>query len=381
MKILLTIHHELTPNAGAPGVTWQLGQEYQKLGHQVQFYSFDNLPHQLPEKFGSVMFPEFVASKILALTRKQAVDVVDSSTGDAWIWTKIRRHQTSPTIVTRSHGLESIDHLERQEEVKRGQIQLSWKYPLYWGGFRLWEVETSIRNADLVLLCNQRELEYIVKQLGVNKERIRMVSNGITKEFLNLPFEPTPLTENSSIGIAQIGSYIPRKGIKYGASALNQILARHSQVKVSFLGTGCSEAQVYADFEPSVRDRIQVVPFYAHEQLPTLLRGHQIKLFPTLFEGFSVAVLEAMACGLTPVTTAISASEDLIRDGECAIVIPPRNCQVIEQTLERLITDRTELDRLRQQAQVTAQSYGWEQIARNNLNLYEVALDRRRQYQ
>ena len=44
MKILLAIHHPLDPNLGAPGVTWRLGQEYIKLGHEVKFFSFDDLP-------------------------------------------------------------------------------------------------------------------------------------------------------------------------------------------------------------------------------------------------------------------------------------------------------------------------------------------------
>ena len=61
MKILLTIHHHLDPNSGAPGVTWKLGQEYQKLGHEVEYYSFDKLPH-LPGMVESMMFPEFLAS-------------------------------------------------------------------------------------------------------------------------------------------------------------------------------------------------------------------------------------------------------------------------------------------------------------------------------
>ena len=39
MNILLTIHHDLDPNAGAPGVTWKLGQEFQKLGHDVDYCS------------------------------------------------------------------------------------------------------------------------------------------------------------------------------------------------------------------------------------------------------------------------------------------------------------------------------------------------------
>ena len=265
MKSLLTIHHNLDPNSGAPGVTWKLGQEYQKLGHEVEYYSFDNLPHKLPEMVESMMFPEFLANHLLTLSQKQAVDVVDASTGDVWVWAKLRRTSNSPALVTRSHGLEHIMHLENLEEARLGNLNLSWKYPLYHGGFRLWEVANSLRDADLSLFSNHRDLEYAVEKLGVDIGRTRILANGIPEAFLNLDFEPTPEAENSVIRIALLATYIPRKGIHYGVPALNKILACYPQVEVSFVGTCCPEAQVHADFEPSVRDRIRVVPRYLYK--------------------------------------------------------------------------------------------------------------------
>ena len=380
MRILLTIHHELDRNAGAPGATWQLGQEYQKLGHEVHYYTFDNLPHKLPALVESIMFPEFVASHISALSRKQAIDVVDASSGDAWVWAKLRRtsEDNCPLLVTRSHGLEHIMHLENLEEARRGNLHLSWKYPLYHGGFRLWEAATSIRYADLVVLLNHRDAEYVVEKLGVNSEQTRIVANGIPEEFLNLPFEPMPQAEDSAIYIAQVGNYITRKGIEYGAVALNAILARYPQVKVSFLGTGCSETEVHADFEPAVRDRIRVVPRFTHETLPDLLCGHHIKLFPTVSEGFSLALTETMACGLAPVTTTTPGPMEIVRDEHNGILVPPRSSHAIKQALERLIADRPYLERLRRNAYATAQRYSWARIARDNLAFYEEALCQQR---
>jgi glycosyltransferase involved in cell wall biosynthesis len=218
-----------------------------------------------------------------------------------------------------------------------------------------WEVATSIRYADLVLLLNHPDAEYVVEKLGVNSEQTRMVANGIPEEFLNLPFEPMPKAEDSTLCIAQVGNYIARKGIEYGAVALNAILARYPLVKVSFLGTSCSEAEVHADFEPAVRDRIRVIPRYSHEALPDLLRGHHIKLFPTLWEGFSLA-LTAMACCLAPVTTTTPGPMEIVSDGDNGILVPPRDSLAIEQALERLILDRPYLDRLRRNTYATAQN-------------------------
>lgn len=380
MKILLTIHHELDPNSGAPGVTWKLGQKYQKLGHEVQYYSFDNLPHQLPGLVESTLFPEFVANHLSTLSRRQKVDIVDASTGDAWVWTKTRRlfRNSSPLLVTRSHGLEHIMHLENLEEARRGKLRLSWKYPIYHGGLRLWEVKQSLRDADISLFCNHRDLEYAVKNLGVDAQRAYVFKNGIPEEALDLPFEPTPDDKDAVIRIALLATYIPRKGIHYGVPALNKILARYPQVKVSFIGTCCPEAEVYKDFEPAVRDRVTVVPRYAYETLPTLLQGHHIKLFPTLSEGFSVALLDAMSCGLAPITTATPGPLEIINHEQNGILVPPRNAEALEQALERLINDRVLLEQLRQNAHQTAQNYSWTKIAHQNLSIYEAGLEKQR---
>ena len=140
------------------------------------------------------------------------------------------------------------------------------------------------------------------------------------------------------------------------------------------MGTCCSEAHVYADFEPSVRDRIRVVPRYRYETLPELLRGHHIKLFPTLSEGFSVALLDAIACGLAPATTTTPGPMEVVSDGDNGILVPSRDSQALEQALERLILDRPYLDRLRRNAYATAQNYSWERIASDNLAFYSKTI-------
>ncbi len=385
MKISLIIHYELNVNSGAAGSTARLGQEYQKLGHQVQYYSMENLPGRIPNLAKRLIFPEFVAAYMGKLYRKQAVDVIDASPGDTWLGAKMLQipKNKRPLLVTRSHGLQYLEHLEYLEEARRGNLRLSWKYPFYFGGLRLWEQAESLRNADLVYLLNHQEKKYVVEQLGVSSEQAHVFPNGIPEGFLNLSLEPLPEAEDSVIRIAQVSTYIPRKGIQYSVPALNKILTRYPQVEMSFLGTECLEcpdvAQVYADFDPTVRDRIKVVPRYSHEKLPTLLKGHHIKLFPPLSEGFGKALVEAMACGLAPITTATPGPMEVVRDGHDAMVIPTRDSVAIEQALERLITDRPYLEQLRHNAYETAQRYSWSRIAQDRLSVYEEALHRRKE--
>ncbi|WP_421654651.1 glycosyltransferase family 4 protein [Leptothermofonsia sp. ETS-13] len=372
MKVLFTCHYNFNINAGAAGVTWRLGQQYERLGHQVKYYSYDSLPQPLHPLAKVALFPEFVANHAASLERQGSLDVIDASTGDGWLWAMLnRKRQNRPLIIARCHGLEHIEHEEYVEEVQRGNLRFSWKYPLYRGSIRLWEAAASMRYADLVLLLNRRDREYAINRLGVYSERAHIVANGIPETFLSQPFEP--LAENEPIRIAQVSTYIIRKGVHYGSPALNAILNRYPNVEVSFFGTECEEKKVYADFDPGVRDRVHVIPRYAHETLPFLLKGHHIKLFPTISEGFGVALVEAMACGLAPITTATPGPLEIVQDRQDAIVIPCRDSQAIEQALNQLLTNHSYLEQLRRNAYRTAQNYSWSRVARHNLELYEKA--------
>ena len=376
MKILTIVHYPFNRNAGAAGVIWRLGQEYEKLGHQVEYYSFDNLPKQWPNRVKRLLFPGFVADRIRKLAKEKAIDVVDASTGDTWLWSKIfqNKNQKTPAIVVRDHGLDHIEHQEFLEDVKLGKRSMSWKYKLYRGSIRLWEEATALRNADIVMLLNRRALKLAVEELGVNSNKARLIVNGIPEYLLNLPLEPV----KEPIRIAQIGTYIPRKGIQYSVPALNKILDHHPQVKVSFFGTECQQCldreQIYRDFNPKFRDRIQVVPRYEHSSLPELLKGHQIKLLSSTSEAFGMALVEAMACGLAPVTTNTPGPMEIVTDREDAMVVPSRNTEAIFQALEKLISDYPYLERLRCNAHQTAQKYSWEKIAKNTVAIYQEAL-------
>lgn len=371
MKTLFTFHYPADPNAGGPGVTWRLGQEYEKLGHQTEFYCLDDLPKSLP-LLRYVLFPEFTAAKILRSL--PSIDVIDASTADAWIWGLILQkfYKSRPLLVARCHGLEHIEHLEYLEEAQRGYLKIGWKYPLYRASIRLWEVATSMRQSDLVLLLNNRDRDYVVEKLGVHPDRAHVVANGIPEAMLDLPFEPTP-AENEPIKIAQVSSYIVRKGIQYGTPALNALLKRYPKVELSLFGTECPADQVYPDFDPEVRDRVTVIPYYENHRLPEMLKGHHIKVLPTISEGFGVALIEAMACGLAPVTTTAPGPMEIVRDGETGLIVPCRDREAFEQAVETLILDRTLLDRLRQNAYRSAQRYSWKNIAQDNLNLYDAA--------
>jgi glycosyltransferase involved in cell wall biosynthesis len=367
LRILLTAHHRLDPNQGAPGATLGLGRALERLGHRVELFSFDDLPPRLGPRAQELLFPEF-AALALRSAEKRGLDVVDALTGDAWVWAVARRKPSPrrPLLVTRSQGLEHVYHESRVVEARADGRTLPWLSRAYHGGLRLREVEQSLRRADLALFMNDADLRYAVESLGVSAGRVAETRNAIADVFLGRALEPV----GPEVRIAQVGTYAERKGIKYSVPALRSVLDRHQRVRAGLIGTGCPRERVLADFPENLHQRIEVVSRYENRELPDLLAPYHVELLPSLAEGAPIVLLEAMACGLAPVTSDIPGALALVEHERDALVVPAGDAKALERAVERLLADRELLERLRRAGHAKAQRYGWDEVARETVDLY-----------
>ncbi len=185
-----------------------------------------------------------------------------------------------------------------------------------------------------------------------------------------MDFEPPP-----QVRVALVGGFLPRKGIDFSIPALNSLLKRNSNLDVGFLGPGVAARQIHERFEPSLHGRIAVVKTYRNAELPDILKDYHILLFPSLSEGFPLAPLECMACGLAAIVSDIPGIAERLQNGVNAILIPPRSQAAIETAVQRLIDDAGLLKRLRQSGYEVAQNYSWPRIASRTLQLYQLAMD------
>jgi glycosyltransferase involved in cell wall biosynthesis len=374
MKILLAIHHYLNPNAGAAGVTLKLGEAYSKMGHDVYYFSPADLPESPPGKLGTILFPYYLARHVRKLHRQIGLDVVHASSGDIWIWGALFSRLNlgkKPLLVTQSHGLEHTMHAQILEDARSGRLKLSWKYPLYSGSIMLWKAAKSFQVADFCFMLNQHDAAIVREKLKVAATKVKVFPNGIPDEFIGLHFELFQPEADRLPGIAFVGSYLDRKGIQFGVPALNNLLQRYPLLRVTFLGTGVAVEKVLCDFSSTVWERITVVPFFDKLDLPRLLKDSHILLFPSLSEGFPLALPESMACGLAPVTTQIPGPTEIVVDGVNGLLVSPRDQLQIEQAIEKLISDIGYLQTLQLAAYRTVQELSWRNIVKQHLSLYQ----------
>ncbi len=374
MRILLCLHHYLDPNQGAPGVTLALGQALEVAGCEVEYFGFDHaFPKTGSKAIGnSVRFPWRLASFLSHEAGN--FDVIDISTGDAWVWGMRKRPSAKGVhaLITRSHGLEHIMDQQRRSFSRDTGQRLSWKYPLYHGGYRLWEVQQSIRISDHSIMLNDEDKKFVSAALGVSGKKVSVLPHAIADVF----HQATPVTSlmDGTLRLAYIGNWLPMKGVHVLVDAASRLGERNMQFTLSLYGTGQDADVIRGHFPPRVRDRVRVIPRYQSGDLPSLLAEEQVLLFPTLSEGFGLALFEAMACGLVPVTTPLGGASTVIQHGINGIFVPLNDSKAMAQAVCAFDDDRNMLWQMRRRAQESVDYYRWNNIAAETIALYNSVL-------
>lgn len=316
-RILMLSHHGRDIPGGAPLADAALAAALRELGHEVDllFYG-DVLSGAVRATWRQLLFPWAAAAAFLRRHPERRYDVIESTAGDAWVIRLLFPLLLAgrPLLSVRTHGLEhrraEADLARRLREGRPPGLPTR----LYHFRWRLTEVARDLRAADAVFLLNREDERYAVETLGLPPERVHVLPNGLTGELLGLP-GPDGSPERL-FRLLFVGAWSPAKGADLLPGIVRRVFAREARFRLTCAGTGETEERVLSGFDPADRGRISVVPRFGREELPGLLLAHGIFLFPSPAEGSSLALLEAMAGGLVPITTRTGHATDLIEPGE-----------------------------------------------------------------
>lgn len=367
MRILFTAHHRLIPGTGVANATWGLADALRTLGHHVEVFGHAEAFGARDPRFAKLRLPHRVAREIRRAADR--VDVVDAMTGDAW-WYLQRRTRRAPIVVARAHGLEHLADAARRAHARQAGTRIRWRYRAYTGGFRLWEVRQSIERADGVVTLNTGDAAYVRSRMRVDPARVFCIPNGLAEPFLTQPAPDRASSQAWPLRIVFIGSWIPLKGISVVTATLNALAARGVDYRADLLGTGDTSPDVIlAPLTAGARARTRVVARYAADALPAALAGAHVLLHPSWTEGFCIALVEAMACGLAPVVTPAGAAYDLVRQGESGIRVDadPADCA---GEVAAMAGDRDALHTMRVGAHAAVRALSWRAIAERTVAFY-----------
>ena len=240
------------------------------------------------------------------------------------------------------------------------------------------------RTARLIITISESARQDIVHYLKVDPARVRVINGSIGWPFLSeiegeLPPVTPGLRERYGLNfpyILSVGTLEPRKNharlIEAFTNLVQQERLPHHLVMVG--GHGWKDGQIAEEVRRSgLADRVHFLGYVPTTDLPGLYRAADAFAFPSLYEGFGLPVLEAMACG-TPCL--ISTDPALVEvGGGATVAVDPFSVGDIAAGLYGILSDEKLSDRLREQGRERAGQFRWEQCATQTHELYQEVFE------
>jgi glycosyltransferase involved in cell wall biosynthesis len=127
-----------------------------------------------------------------------------------------------------------------------------------------------------------------------------------------------------------------------------------------------------------MQDRVMYLGYVADDELPALYSGATAFAYPSLYEGFGLTVVEAMACGVPVLTSNVSATAEVA--GDAALLVDPLSVGSIGDGLRRLIDEQMLRAELIERGRTRATQFSWRRAADETYTVYEQVARRTRPY-
>ena len=218
------------------------------------------------------------------------------------------------------------------------------------------------------LARKEREIEManvVVVASSFTKQTLKVGSHSDKQVEVLAYGSPAPVDDSRIQPIGRrsrvlfVGSLGQRKGISYllramqlvGSNAELTLIGRKTQTDCLILNEG-------------IRPH-RWIPSLSHDGILAEMRNHDILVFPSLFEGFGLVILEAMSQGVPVITTPNTAGPDIIEDGVDGFIVPIRSAESIAARIDQLCTDHQRLLQMKHAAREKALTYSWQRYRKS----------------
>jgi glycosyltransferase involved in cell wall biosynthesis len=239
----------------------------------------------------------------------------------------------------------------------------------------------SVRRSKLVITISDFVKRELIEKLSVNGEKIRVVYHGVAAHY-------EPITEESRLdrirrkyGIA--GTYILFVGSFHFNKNLHMLLEAFKRCKKT---QGFSHSLVLAGWQgrayDSVMARIKelnltrdviVTGHVSEEDLVVLYSAGELLVLPSVYEGFGLPAIEAMACGTPVVCSNAGSLPEVV--GEAACLVDPQSVESLVSGILETSSNETLRGTLRRRGLKRAKLFSWENAARQTLSIYEEIMN------
>jgi glycosyltransferase involved in cell wall biosynthesis len=217
----------------------------------------------------------------------------------------------------------------------------------------------------------------LAQRFRLDPARITVVPLGCGERFFNpAPAEPgTILSTLPESYVLYLGQVQPRKNLLRLIAAFERVLKAHPDLPHHLVlagGLGWQNEAIYRVASHSaVADRIQFLDYVPDAQVPTILAGADVLALVSLWEGFGLPALEAMAAGTAVLTSNCSSLPEVV--GDAGVLVDPENEVAIADGLARLLLDDGLRAQCEQRGRERARGFTWERTARAILDAAQLS--------
>jgi len=231
------------------------------------------------------------------------------------------------------------------------------------------------RRADAVITVSESSKSDIVAHYGLDPDKITVIYEAASPEFKPVE-QDTVEAVLRKYGLPEryiifVGTIEPRKNLTRLVEALQLLRDRGQVVPLVAVGAkGWLYDGLFRRVEELEAGRAVVFPGYVPSaDLPTVYAAATLAVMPSVYEGFGLPVLEAMACG-TPVVSSNSSSLPEL-GGEAALYFDPYEVEAMAESILQVWTEPALQHKMRQQGLAQAARFSWARAARETQALYD----------
>lgn len=225
-------------------------------------------------------------------------------------------------------------------------------------------------NSAKQVIAVSSSLYHGVVQLGVRKDRIIVISNGINLDRF------FPGEEQREETILFVGNITETKGIRYLLEAFPSVLECFPSYRLVLVGDG-PQKQEFQNLANTLNISRNVLWTGSQPQgaVASWMRRSKLFILPSLSEGFGVVLVEAMASGLPCIGTSVGGIPEIIVDDGIGVLVPPADPKALSKVINKLLADNQTLVKMgKRAAKYASERYAWPSIVESLLAVYQRAL-------
>ena len=204
--------------------------------------------------------------------------------------------------------------------------------------------KTWFQHADHLIAVSSGVKDSLIEQ-GIAPEKIEVLYHGIDLEQYIAPLDTASAKARlglpaDALTVGVVASLIPRKGHRFLLEALKNIKTASGPVHLLLAGEGPLEAELRGQvLEMGLAERVHFLGF--RRDIPEIVCALDVFVLPSLKEGLSIAVMEAMALEKPVICSAIAGLPEVVRDGETGFLVPPGDSLALQNALDKLLSDES----------------------------------------